>query len=178
MAQDPIAFTEDAFEAPPPEPEGIEGSLLTERIRSLRPARAIRLRHDAPVAEAIDLMRRERIGAVLVTDDLGALVGIFTERDVLTRFAGPDGQPATIPLAQAMTPDPETLRLDDGIAFALNMMHLGGYRHVPVQDEKSGEWHVVSVRDIARWVVDLFPDTVLTLPPDPQIREPDKETGG
>ena len=178
MATETSVFSEDAFESRREEPEGIEGLLLTGRIRTLKPPPAISLRWSAPVSEAVKVMRQNRIGAVLVMGSDGRLTGIFTERDVLTRIAGRPMPPIDPVLGEVMTPDPETLHLDDGIAYALNMMHMGGYRHVPVEDEATGRWHVVSVRDIARWIVDLFPDTVLTLPPDPEIREPDKETGG
>ncbi len=53
-----------------------------------------------------------------------------------------------------MTPDPETLSIDDKIAYALHMMDLGGYRHIPVRDEFDKISGVVSVRDILRYITE------------------------
>ena len=81
-----------------------------------------------------------------------------------------------VKLTDVMTADPETLSVGDRIAFALKQMHLGGFRHIPVIDNDC--WRIVSVRDIASWIVELFPDQVLNLPPDADVREPNRATGG
>ena len=43
----------------------------------------------------------------------------------------------------------------------------GGYRHIPLVDDENRPVGVVAMRDIVRFIVSLFPDTVLTVPPDP-----------
>lgn len=151
-------------------------ALLARRIRHLEPAPARCLSPDAPVQEAIDLMREHSIGAVLVLDG-DELAGIFTERDVLLKCLDGVMDLSTTPLSEVMTPSPETVSSGAGIAYALNLMHTGGYRHIPVES-KDGTWQIVSIRDIVSWVVDLFPDAVLNLPPEPRVRDPEKETGG
>ena len=75
-----------------------------------------------------------------------------------------------------MTADPETLRPEDRIAWALKLMHVGGYRHVPLTDETGRPVGVISVKDIVDFIVDLFPAPVLNLPPDP--RRTDYSEGG
>jgi CBS domain-containing protein len=77
-----------------------------------------------------------------------------------------------------MTSDPETLRPDDRIAWALNLMHMGGYRHVPLTDEAGRPVGVVSVKDIVDFIVDLFPAAVLNLPPDPHRKPGSDDVGG
>jgi CBS domain-containing protein len=66
-----------------------------------------------------------------------------------------------------MTPDPETLRPDHGIALALNRMTDGGYRHIPLVDAEGRPVGIVAMRDIVRFIVSMFPDAVLNVPPDP-----------
>jgi CBS domain-containing protein len=166
----------DAAKAEEPD-DLIPQKLLGERIRYLDPREAVTVEATVTAAEAIERMREERIGCVLVKDG-EKLVGIFTERDVLLRAVGRGKELELAPVTMFMTPDPETLRSSDGIAFALNKMHLGGYRHVPIEDEETGRWHVVSVRDIVSWIVELFPDAVLNLPQEPRLRNPDAESGG
>jgi CBS domain-containing protein len=70
-----------------------------------------------------------------------------------------------------MTPDPETLELDDPIVWALNRMSVGGYRHVPLVDRDGRPVGILSVKDIVHYIVALFPNEVLTLPPDPARAE-------
>jgi CBS domain-containing protein len=51
-----------------------------------------------------------------------------------------------------MTPNPETVQETNPLAFALRMMDVGGYRHLPVVngDKPTG---VISVRDVLRHVL-------------------------
>jgi CBS domain-containing protein len=53
------------------------------------------------------------------------------------------------------------------IAWALNRMHVGGYRHVPIVDKDGLPRGMVSVKDIVDFIVEFFPAEVLNLPPDP-----------
>ncbi len=76
---------------------------------------------DATVTEAMRAMQREHTGCVLVTDDgtrTSKLIGIFTERDVLNRIVYRGKNPATLPLAEVMTPDPEVLPVKSTVAYA------------------------------------------------------------
>ena len=97
------------------------------------------------VSEAARLMRERRVGAIMVVEG-ERLVGMFTERDALFRVVaeGRDGQ--TTPLAEVMTRNPQTIHPDKLFAHALEMMHEGGFRHVPVV-EGGRPVGIVSVRD-------------------------------
>ena len=97
------------------------------------------------VAEAARLMKRNRVGALLVV--LGEqLAGIFTERDALYRVVAEGRDPEITRLADVMTPDPQTIELDRPFGHALHMMHEGGFRHVPVV-ENGIPIGMVSARD-------------------------------
>jgi CBS domain-containing protein len=63
-----------------------------------------------------------------------------------------------------MTPDPECLTMSDEIAWVLNLMAVGGFRHVPIVDDTGRPVAVFSVKDIVERLVELFPKDVLTLP--------------
>ena len=150
-------------------------AILNASIRDLGPRPALTLPDTATVAEAIKLMREQRIGAVLVTRD-GKPVGIFTERDVLRRVVM-TSLPADTPIQELMTADPETLGIDDGVGFALNRMILGGFRHIPVTDASGRAVGVLSQREIVAFVVSLLPSRILNLPPEPH-HEARSEDGG
>ena len=57
-------------------------------------------------------------------------LGIITERDLIRHVSGQRAAPSEFKVEQVMTADPEMLRASDPIAFALNLMHLGHFRHL------------------------------------------------
>jgi CBS domain-containing protein len=128
---------------------------------------------DAPLADALRLMREERRGYVLIVGD-GRLVGIFTERDVLMKVAGNPLNIERTPVSGYMTRDPVTLPGSAGVAFALNHMVVEGFRHIPIV-EGGRPTGVVSMRDIIEYLCEHFRHEVLNLPPNPHLtpREPD-----
>src|SRR5262245_32949580 len=141
--------------------EGILGSA----VRALEPRPALCVASETPIREAVRLMVEREIGAVLVERD-GKAVGIVTGRGALRRVV-PRGLDQGRPVSEVMTRDPETLGPDDGIAFALNRMIVGGYRHVPIVTETGKALAVLSLREVVSFIVELLPGRVLNLPPDP-----------
>ena len=120
------------------------------------------------VSEAMHAMQKEHRGCVLVTDDGGMespLEGIFTERDVLYRIIDRGRNPATLPLQEVMTRSPDALLSNATVAFVLNRMAVGGFRHVPVVDENDHPVAIISVRDVVEFLVDYFPREIMNLPP-------------
>ncbi len=100
---------------------------------------------DTTVSEAARLMKRHNIGAIMVVED-EKLAGVFTERDGLFRVLAEGLDGATTKLASVMTANPQTIAPEAGFTTALQMMHDGRYRHLPVVD-KGRVVGVVSVRD-------------------------------
>lgn len=86
------------------------------------------------VSEAARLMRQRCVGAIMVVED-GKLAGVFTERDALCRVVAEERDGKATRLAEVMTGDPRTIHPDDSFAHALQIMHEGGFRHVPVVEE-------------------------------------------
>ncbi len=146
---------------------GFDKRLLEEPLSVLPARRPLVLGRDASVTEAIREMQREHRGAVVITEDGTAgsrLTGIFTERDVLLRVADRGRNPATLRLAEVMTVEPERLPEESSIAWVLNKMCVGGFRHVPVVDAEGRPVFVISVRDVVELLVESFPREVLNLP--------------
>ncbi len=113
--------------------------LLREPLRALPVRQPLVLSEQDTVTEAMRVMQHEHRGCVIITDDgtpHSKLLGIFTERDVLFRIVDQGRNPATLPLGEVMTIDPEVLPEKSTVAHALNKMSLGGFRHIPVVDEE------------------------------------------
>ncbi len=86
------------------------------------------------VGEAARLMKQNQYGAVMVVED-GRLAGIFTERDALFRVVAEGYDAQITQLDAVMTRDPQTIHPDRPFADALHLMHLHGFRHVPVVED-------------------------------------------
>jgi CBS domain-containing protein len=113
-------------------------------------------------------MRDGNRGAVLVVRN-GALVGIFTERDVLMKVAGQPIDLERTVVSQLMTIDPVTLPVEASVAFALNKMVIEGFRHLPLVDEANRPVAVVSMRNRIDYLSDFFRREILNLPPDSRV---------
>ena len=102
---------------------------MSEIVRNQRP---LTLAPETTVKDACECMRDRRVGAVLVTDSQGCLLGIFTGRDAVCRMLAAGKDAARTTLAEVMTPNPDTMPPGKSAIDALRMMQDGGYRHVPV----------------------------------------------
>lgn len=87
------------------------------------------------VMQAAQAMREANVGAIMVTDGDNRLVGVFTERDALFRVVAQGLDAHTTTMAEVMTHDPRTIAPDCPFAQALQMMHDGRFRHVPVVED-------------------------------------------
>ncbi len=158
---------ESYFESPRRREGIFDASLLRQPVGSLPVRRAITVSPNTTVTGAMRAMQYEHRGCVIVTDDgthNSKLTGIFTERDVLFRIVDRGRNPAALPIGDVMTADPETLSVDSAVAYALNMMSVGGFRHIPVIDDEHRPACVISVRDVVEFRVEAFPREILNLP--------------
>jgi len=114
----------------------------------LRERDPVSLPGTATVLDAVRKMNEAHIGAVLVRDAGGA-VGVFTERDLMTRVVEPGLEPRTTVLARVMTRDLFTSPPDRRINEVAREMQDRHIRHLPVVE--NGEViGILSLRDLLR----------------------------
>lgn len=89
----------------------------------------------ATVKEACRHMNKRRVGAVLVTDTDGALLGIFTGRDAICRVLALGKGANETPLSEVMTREPCCMPPGRTAIEALRLMQDGGFRHVPITED-------------------------------------------
>ena len=142
----------DHTHLPPPSSE-VERSLLRDRIGVLVPKRPITVAPATPVGDVLRLMVERRIGCVVVAEG-NRPIGIFSERDALRKINSEAAGLAARPVREFMTPNPQTLVADAKIAFAVQRMDLGGYRHLPIVGERGELVGIISARDILRHLTD------------------------
>lgn len=131
----------------------ITGCTMDELLRIAK-VPAISTAPGATVLEVCALMIKESVGAVLVLDEKGALVGIFSERDVVGRIVVAQRDPATTLVSEVMTRNVATARTGLTLDQAMATMHHGRFRHLPLVNDKNEVVGVLSVRHLLRDRVD------------------------
>ncbi len=108
---------------------------------------------DDSVADAVRLMNRENIGAVMIFDPEERLMGMFTERDVLRRVIDGGLDHKVTRLEDVMTRRLATLTPTMIVEEALQLVNQVGCRHLPVLD---GErvLGMISIRDLTNTLVE------------------------
>jgi len=129
-----------------------ERALLNQPLGGLAPPRAMSVGPTTSAAQAVEQMRADGSGAVVVVSD-DRVVGIFTERDALQKLAAIPLDGVTID--QVMTLDPVVLRTDDSVAVAIHKMAVGGFRHIPLVDGGTPV-AIITAHDVFRYILDLL----------------------
>ena len=123
----------------------------------------VTIQQEQPVKRAIERMKRRRVGCILVLSG-EKLVGIFTERDLITRVLGQRGT-MELAISELMTPEPVFVRADELIKDVLSRFIQSGMRHLPVLDSADRPVGTLSVRRAVHFLSDHTSDTLYNLPP-------------
>jgi CBS domain-containing protein len=120
------------------------------KSREIMTANPVSCSADDPIVRVADTMRKEDIGSLPVVDTRERrLVGMVTDRDIVTKIvaAGADIRSATV--KDAMTPNPVSVREDDDVNEAVQVMSQRQVRRLPVVDVNGKLTGIVSQADIA-----------------------------
>jgi CBS domain-containing protein len=145
---------------------------LDDQVQHIAPAVPVCVTAQQSASDVIKRMKKELTGSVLVCED-ESLVGIFTERDVLRMMAA--GDSFERPVRDFMTPNPTTMAPSDTVGQAIRSMSEGGYRRLPVVDERGKPIAVLKVSDILNYLVEHFPHYIYNLPPAPHHTHSERE---
>jgi signal-transduction protein with cAMP-binding, CBS, and nucleotidyltransferase domain len=94
---------------------------------------ALTVAHGATVSDTLELMNNRGAGAILVTASGAEPVGIFTERDVLTRVAAPEIDPSLVAIKEVMTAPLLSMPVTALIGDVLAEMYRRDIRNMPVR---------------------------------------------
>lgn len=124
--------------------------MLVKHILSDKGREIIAISQDALLGDAVRLLARRHIGAVLAQGPRGALAGILSERDVV-RALSEDAQAAlACPVSAYMTAHVATCTEDDSVEDLMEMMTRGRFRHVPVLDGQEHLCGLISIGDVVK----------------------------
>ena len=125
---DPLKdYSEPSYE------DEMERAVSEDRVDAIQIKPFVTLDANTTVEQTLRMMYEKNIAWVMITED-DRLAGIFSERDVLYKVADRFDELSCKPIREVMTPDPVFVYETDSPAKALNMMAVGGFRHVPILD--------------------------------------------
>ena len=107
----------------------------------------------ASVADAVELMASNAIGAVVVSTEDALVGGIFTERDLLKRVVHEGRDPKSTPISLVMTRDVRFVTPGTTVEAALSLIHMNRHRHLLVIDGPRA-YGLISIGDLVRHMID------------------------
>lgn len=135
-------------------------------IGDITRAEPVRVAPDTTVFGVVERFKEHHCSAVLIEQD-GELVGIFTERDLMSRVdITADGWENT-PVGDVMTPSPNTVSDGETLEDALNVMVIKVCRHLPTVARGGEVDGVMTILDLLVYITEFFPEDFVNLPPDP-----------
>ncbi len=104
------------------------------------------------VSEAARIMRKERIGSLIVVDENQRVQGLVTERDLVYRILAEDKNPGDYTVKDIMTKDPVTIKPYNTIFEAIKIMREKHVRRLPVlkEDKLIG---IITEREILTYIL-------------------------
>ena len=104
----------------------------------------------ATLCDAAKLLTEMKIGALVVTDSGGRLIGILSERDLVHAMAKQGAAAFSDQVGNHMTPAPETCVESDTVESVMEVMTRGRFRHVPVLDDRLALCGMISIGDVVK----------------------------
>lgn len=128
-----------------------------EDVIRTKGAAVVTISPDATVAELVDLLARNNIGAVVVSSDGSHIAGIVSERDIVRHLRTDGGDVLQAPVSHIMTGDVKTCRFDDPLEDTAYTMTHARIRHLPVVEDGSLV-AIVSIGDVVKHRLDQLLD--------------------
>ena len=123
--------------------------MTVKTILSTKGSEVITIAPNATLEEAIAVLNKHRIGAVVVLGAEQRVIGILSERDIVRALAERGAAAVKEPLAQTMTRVVVTCGEADTVSELMERMTRGRFRHIPVveQDRLIG---IISIGDVVK----------------------------
>lgn len=123
--------------------------MILKSIMPNKPSSLVTIAPTASIANAVQLLSKHDIGALLVSSNSKPIEGMLSERDIVRSLADPEQDTLSLRVQQLMTADVHTCTINSTVAELMSLMTTKRIRHVPVLDDAqlSG---LVSIGDVVR----------------------------
>jgi CBS domain-containing protein len=106
--------------------------MTVARILAIKGRDVVTTQPHVSLREAADVLARNRIGAVVVSDASGGVLGILSERDIVRAVSSGGGEALKDPVSRHMTAKVITTTEDDSVEDTMETMTQSRIRHLPV----------------------------------------------
>lgn len=120
------------------------------RIRDCMSCAVVTIAPEESVALAARLLARHDLGALPVCGHRGKLLGMVTDRDIVTRCIAAGQDPARVPVSDIMSRHPAVVHGDGDLREAAARMSARQVRRLPVVEEDGRLAGILSLNDLAR----------------------------
>ena len=129
-------------------------AMTAEQIMGARGTDVVTTGPQATLDEVAAVLHEHRIGAVVVVEADGRVVGIVSERDVVRHMATEGVDCLRVTVGEAMTGTVQTCGPSTTTDELMRLMTDGRFRHVPVVDDAGGLCGIVSIGDVVKSRID------------------------
>ena len=127
--------------------------MYVQTILGTKGSKVVTTRPGETIEATSRLLTANKIGAVIVADEAGKLVGVISERDIVGAMAAHGARVAAMRVEELMTRDVLTCRPSDTISEIMAVMTARRVRHLPViEDDKL--LGIVSIGDVVKHRLD------------------------
>jgi CBS domain-containing protein len=129
---------------------------MAQHVRDIMTAEPVTVEPLTSVTTVARMMRDQDIGAVLVTEG-DRLRGLVTDRDLVVRALAEGGDPQETTVASACSEELVTVRADEELDRAVQLMREHHVRRIPVVDAG----HAVGIVSLGDLAVEREPESAL-----------------
>jgi len=123
--------------------------MTVRKILNLKGSDVVTIAPEKKLLDAIALLAKHRIGALIVTEKNNQVVGVLSERDIVHLLSNKDANRFENTVSSAMTSAVKSCKPDDSIQHIMQVMTAGRFRHMPVVDNGRLAG-VISIGDVVK----------------------------
>lgn len=135
--------------------------IKVHQILKQKENRLITIHSEATVFEALEIMMKYNISAILITKNED-LEGIFTERDYARKVVLQGKSSKAVQIKEVMTHSPIVISPDDTLDYCMALMTDKHIRHLPVKDGNQ-IIGMVSIGDVVKFIMEDQKETIKNL---------------
>ncbi|EWG07422.1 MAG: hypothetical protein ASUL_05501 [Candidatus Aramenus sulfurataquae] len=126
---------------------------MEENIKEYMKTNVVTVEKNKTLKEVAEVMAKNKIGSIIVVEN-GKPLGIITETDIVRAIG--NGKSLSSKAEEVMTAHLITIKADSPVTGALSLMRTYNIRHLPVVDDNGNLVGIISIRDIARALDDIY----------------------
>lgn len=123
--------------------------MTVRKILNLKGSDVVTIAPEKKLLDAIALLTKYRIGALIVTGKNQEVLGVLSERDIVHLLSNKDNNRFENTVSSAMTTSVKSCTPDDAIQHIMHVMTTGRFRHMPVV-ENGRLTGVISIGDVVK----------------------------